>query len=627
MKKPNLQELLAIAKAKKQASTQTDSEQLSNVAKAAEEAKLNVQGTYTARIQEPKQEPKPSSNPKPMSKLEELRARLKASAAGESERQTTLARETGTIAPDEEIVCSVDLIDGKQDTGETTGMSGEAITYNEEQQEFIELIAKDESCVLIGAAGTGKTTCSQGGVKALIESGRVPVLDRDGHKHLISGTPGVIIISYTRRAVNNIRKVQSEDLKPNCITSHKLLEYQPEKCIITDPETGMQRESMRFVPNRDASNPLPSTIHTVIVEEASMLSVELYTELTSALVQGVQWVFIGDIQQLPPVFGSAILGFKLLELPVVELKTVYRQALESPIIRLAHRILSGVPIPAEEYAEWKDVGKLTLHPWKKRLSDDLALQTLAAFFKSALDNKVYNVEEDMILIPYNKGCGTIELNNHIANHIARTNDELTYEVMAGFNKLYFSVGDKVLYDREDAEIIEIKANPAYTGARVQPPSRTLDYWGHNPNIMEESGNSDLDDYDVEFLLEQASSSEERVTQASHEVVVRLLDSGYETTLRSAAQLNALLLSYALTVHKSQGSEWRKVFFCLHQSHATMLQRELVYTGVTRAREELYVICEPDSLTKGILRQKIKGNTLAEKAVFFKGKLSKSGSYI
>jgi ATP-dependent exoDNAse (exonuclease V) alpha subunit len=60
----------------------------------------------------------------------------------------------------------------------------------------------------------------------------------------------------------------------------------------------------------------------------------------------------------------------------------------------------------------------------------------------------------------------------------------------------------------------------------------------------------------------------------------------------------------------------------------MLGRELLYTGVTRAREELYIICEPESMTNGIMSQRIKGNTLAEKAEFFKGKLeAKNGGLL
>ena len=255
--------------------------------------------------------------------------------------------------------------------------------------------------------------------------------------------------------MNNIRKVQSTELKNNCITSHKLLEYGPVYYEIDDPETGLPKNTMRFEPARNEYNPLPSTIHTIIVEEASMLSVELYMQITAALDHEVQWVFIGDINQLPPVFGSAILGFKMLELPVIELTEVYRQALESPIIRLAHRILSGKPIPAEEYPSWKVENQLTIHPWKKKLNADLALLTLAAFFTNALDAGVYDPDENMILIPYNKACGTIELNKNIANHIARKNNAITYEVMAGLNKHYFTIGDKVLYDKEDGYKINL----------------------------------------------------------------------------------------------------------------------------------------------------------------------------
>ena len=509
--------------------------------------------------------------------------------------------------------------------GETaSGMHGEAITYNSKQQEFINIAGGGNSCVLMGAAGTGKTTCSKGAITKLLDSGKVPVLNSEDHKHLKSGSAGIVICAFTRRAVNNIRKVQSDDLKANCITVHKLLEYAPEVYEIQDEETGELRKSMQFIPSRCAANPLPASIHTIVIEEASMLSLDLYTQLEAALLHEVQWIFIGDIQQLPPVFGPAILGFKMIELPAIELTDVYRQALESPIIRLAHRILSGKPIPAKEYPDWKVDDKLTLHPWKKKLHPDNAVQTLAAFFNQAVNKNVYDPDEDMILIPYNKSCGTIELNKHIANFLARRRECVTFEVMAGFSKHYFSIGDKVLYDREDAEIVQITPNMAYTGSRVQPESKTLDYWGHNPNIMEDSNtsNSGFDmDADVDFLLAAAAdSSEDRVTKASHEIVVRLLDSASEITINKASEVNALLHSYALTVHKSQGSEWRKVFLLFHNSHATMLQRELLYTAVTRAREELYVICEPESFTKGIVSQRIKGETIQEKAEYFKGKI-------
>lgn len=596
MNKIQMAALLAKARERKQEQTEKEDLDL--------KAKLVVQ---------PKQ-PAPQAAQSMQSTIAVLRAKLAAGIPDTHEVSVRLVDKVPEVVPVEP-----DPIQGEFVEGDHTDFSGKTITYNEQQSKFVDLMSSGESCVLIGAAGSGKTTCSQGGVQGLLASGKVPILDALDHKHLLTGTPGILIISYTRRAVNNIKKVQSSELKNNCITSHKLLEYAPEYFEITDAETGESKKTMRFEASRNTENPLPASIHTIIVEEASMLSTELYAEITAALLHPVQWVFIGDIQQLPPVFGSAILGYKMLELPVIELTEIYRQALESPIIRLAHRILSGKPIPLEEYLEWHTEDKLTIHSWKKKLHPDTAVLTLTAFFKAAIDSGDYNIDEDMILIPYNKSCGTIELNKGIANHLARKYGRETFEVIAGFNKHYFSTGDKVLYDKEDAEITEILINPAYTGARFQPSSKCLDYWGHNPNLANESYSATSSD-DIDFLLEAVASSEDRVTQASHTIVVRLLDSGTSMSLNKAADVNSLLHAYALTVHKAQGSEWRKVFFCLHQSHATMLQRELLYTGVTRAREELYVICEPESFTKGIVSQKIKGNTLAEKAEFFKGKI-------
>jgi exodeoxyribonuclease V alpha subunit len=363
-----------------------------------------------------------------------------------------------------------------------------------------------------------------------------------------------------------------------------------------------------------------------VIEESSMVSVELFTELKDALPSNCQFIFLGDIQQLPPVFGAAILGYKMLELPVIELTEIYRQALESPIIRLAHRILSGDTIPVTEYPEWKYPNQLTLHPWKKKLDADLALQTIAKFLKVAMDSGAYDPYEDMVLIPFNKACGTIELNKHLAQHIARKNNRVVWEIIGGFEKSYFSVGDKILYDKEDAIITKIQPNPAYEGAAAQPESIHLDYWGYNCATGGDSQHhiSDTESDNIDFLLMQSvkgGSGEDRVRQSSHEITIKLLENDREIILNTAGQLNSLLLSFALTVHKSQGSEFRKVFLMLHQSHATMLSRELLYTAVTRAKEELYVICEPESFTKGINSQRIKGNTLAEKAEYFKGKVN------
>ena len=497
-----------------------------------------------------------------------------------------------------------------------TDKNGKLISYNSAQQSFVTLASSGQSCVLIGAAGTGKTTCMKGTTQALIQNGTVGILESGGHKHLSSGSPGIVICAYTRRAVNNIRKNLSLDVQSNCITIHKLLEYQPTYYEVIDEATGDTKTKMCFEPARSQINPLPSSIRTIIFEESSMIGTDLYKEVINACPHNPQLIFLGDIQQLPPVFGPAILGFKLLSLPVVELTEVYRQALESPIISLAHRILSGNPIPHKEYTEWKKPG-LTIHAWKKKISPQDALSTAGQFFIASEKSSLYDPEEDMILLPFNKSFGTEELNKIIANHLSKKRGADTYEVVAGFTKHYFSVGDKVLYEKEDAIITKIETNPAYSGARFLPHSPTLDYWGYDPIHREaESGDSDVD-----FLLSQvahAENSGERVQQSSHTLTLQMMDSELEIKVDKAASINSMLLGYCLTVHKAQGSEWRKVFFVCHQSHATMLQRELLYTAVTRAKEELYVICEPETFTKGIQSQRVKGDTLAEKAEFFKG---------
>lgn len=507
---------------------------------------------------------------------------------------------------------------------ETTDKHGKTIIYNDKQQRGVDLISSGKSCIIVGAAGTGKTTLMKGGVAELVQSIRSRILQAHDHKFLPHGVPGIIVCAYTRRATSNIRKNLDTSMQSNCITIHKTLEYGPEFFEVTDPLSGRVKNSMRFVPYRNKSNPLPQEVFAIVFEESSMISVALYDEVSAALPSSVQQIFLGDIQQLPPIFGAAILGFKMLQLPVVELTEVYRQALNSPIIRLAHRIISGKPISASELATWDYPGELKIAPWKKEISDEGALEVTKKLFSKYYDSGDYKPGTDMILIPFNKGYGTIELNRHIANHIARAKNLVTFEVIAGFVKHYFSEGDTILFDREDATILSIVPNPSYTGISPQHESNYLDYWGHDatPRAIKVTYNESSSGEDIDFLLAAAGSAdaEDRVSQSSHHIRLLMEDSGTEYLVTKAAEVNAIMLGYALTVHKAQGSEWEKVFFLLHSSHNTMLMRELLYTAVTRAKKQLIVICEKDSFVKGIIKQRIKGDTIEEKAEWFKGKL-------
>ena len=504
----------------------------------------------------------------------------------------------------------------------------EAVTLNKEQVYATELASKLQSFVLVGAAGTGKTTGTYGVIEKLGQNKSIPIIEADGHRYLKGGTPGIIGVAYTRNAVNNLKKSLPLSMHNNVLTIHKLLEYAPVFHEDVDSE-GYLHTKRVFEPRRNASNPINPTVKVIIIEEASMVSLDLYKQLLDALQHKVMFIFIGDINQIPPIFGSSILGFACLNLPVVELTHVYRNA--GPIIQLAHRILEGRPIPKSEWSKYEVPDVIRIQSWKKRLYPEDAVHLAAKRVIQLIEANYFDIEKDMLLCPYNKAFGTIELNKIIANHLTLQRGATTYEIVTGFSTMYLAVGDRVLLDKELGTIVSIKTNVGYTGKAPQKESKYLDRWGIT-NMPTESElvtyNTDAaKEDDLDTLLSGMTSisdeTEDRKRQASHVVGV-VLDRHDEEDeiieLTSAGEINNLLLGYSMTIHKAQGSEWRRVILALHRSHNTMLARELLYTAVTRARESLYTICEEDTFERGIVKQRITGDTLEEKAEFFKGKV-------
>jgi len=501
------------------------------------------------------------------------------------------------------------------------------IILNSNQLEFKKYLENLVSCCLIGAAGTGKTTCTNAGIQALLNTGKVPTINMH-HKYIPDNSPGIIVTAYTRRAVQNIKRQLSGDISKNCITVHKLLEYSPVIYECVNEETGKSYNKRLFEPRRNSLNPLSENIKVILIDEASMLSVDLWNKLLDALPNptNVTFIFIGDINQLPPTFGRAILGYKLNELPVIELTEVYRQALESPIIKFAHRILSGSPIFPHQLKDYNEPGKLQIIPYPKKYKAEIALLEAVKMFKHAYDNGTYNPEEHTILIPQVNYKGNEKysfaasiFNKYLASHIAKVNSREVYEIIAGFNTFYYSVGDYVIYDKQDAIIVSIEKNQTYIGKSYQEHSLTLDYFGYNSSG--ENNVTNNTDFDIDKLLSMSieSENEGEKLECSHSIVIQLIDSDNQLTVDTAGGIKSIDLAYSGTVHKAQGSEWLKVFLLIHNSHNVMVNRELLYTAVTRAREQLIIVCEQDTFNRGINLQAIKGNTLAEKAEFFKGK--------
>jgi len=517
--------------------------------------------------------------------------------------------------------------------------------WNEEQRLAIDYGHFGKTFCLIGSAGTGKTTTLKGMLLNMLREHRLPPLE-SSTKHLMAGTPGVALISFTRRAVRNIAKQMPAELKGHCITFHKLVEYGPEFYEEKNEETGEYVNKMRFTPGKHGGNPLPRNLKLIVIDESSMFSIEYMEQLLAALPNpsATQFVFLGDLNQLPPVYGIPILGKMLAQVPIVELTRVYRQALESPIISLALSVKNnnflefnkdavnkwGAPIgtQAERLKETLvldagEHGKVTLHPWKKELDKDDALEAMCGQIRRWCKLGQYDPEEDLILCPWNTSFGTDELNLAIADYLSSSKGLKVHEVIAGFNKYYLAVGDKLLVDKQEAIILDIARNPRYMGKIPRPASTTLNRYGaggDDVSLLDE----DITNEEIDAMLLHASEVIDRTTDASHNIKVRFLDSDAEQVLNKSADMNKMTFAYAITVHKAQGSECRRVFILLHACHSAMASRELIYTAITRAREELYMVLPPTMLAKSAAKPRVKGDTLADKIAFFNAKLEEKG---
>lgn len=546
----------------------------------------------------------------------------------------------------------------------------DGLILNDQQRLAVDLFGiQGKSGCLIGPAGTGKTTTMKAVIRAAILSGRIPIIPEDmEHKYLQGGLPGIYGGSFTRIATRNLRDNCPADIKGNIHTIHRLLEYEPEVITVWDEQTQKDKKIRIFKPTRHSFRMLPDSLKKYLIDESSMVG---YTNLYGNLVKAIdphsdpEMLFIGDIAQLPPVMDDAVLGYKMLEYmkpehdTLVELTQVYRHA--GAIVHLANKVRTGNVIPTGKTVipysanpsklplkiirEWfagegwtilednkfgleEDGSKVTIQYWKNRLDGEVgqlrALQNLGlGFFPKQIESGDYIPEEHMILMPYNKGVGTIELNRYIAQYLGTKRKAEVYEVIAGYQKNYLAVGDKVFFDREEAIITKIAINGMYAGRVPAEHSVTLDRWGHNTAGSNRKEDGFVDDIEALLNINIDVGDEERKNQSSHVVTVKKLgdeDAEADYKLSTASEINGLIFGYALTIHKSQGSQWKKVYCIFHNSHNRNLQRELLYTGITRAQKELYIICEPETLIQGVTSQHIIGNSLAEKAEYFKGKV-------
>lgn len=547
----------------------------------------------------PIQEPEPKAEPEP-----------KTESIVESEEGTSLADES------EELVYY-------NDEGRIVfNTSDRLITLNDKQMLAVEMASKGESFVLTGAAGTGKTTAQAGVVWSLHQAGAFGT-----HDFKYIGTqPSIALVAFTKVAVRNMQKALRRNplisaYSKHCMTIHSLLEYTPEEYTEYDIDTGEDVTKWGFRPQRHAGNPL--TLTHLIIEEASMVDLPLWQNLFDALLPDVQIIFLGDINQLKPVFGDSILAYALNLLPVIELTEVYRQALESPIIKNAHNILSGRSLEPSKDGRFNVVeGKMQL-----KVGQETMARAMIANIKLLVEHGKFNLEEDMILCPWNKhAMGTTNLNEEIATWLGLERQAVVYEVRAGRHRWWLAEGDKVLVDKRLGHIVSITPNPTYRGAdtKVGAYSRTgVPIIGASTINNHDDDDFNLEDYTNFNLgdIESADDLDSNSRAASHTVGVVFIDDDmndvHEINTAGGFAPDVFQFGYCLTVHKAQGSEWPRVILMTHWDHATTLNREFLYTAVTRAAEEFTVFGKSAVLDKAIARASFKGSSLDDKIAYFR----------
>ena len=304
-----------------------------------------------------------------------------------------------------------------------------------------------------------------------------------------------------------------------------------------DPELGL------LVFKKDESDPLAAD--AVILDEASMVDVTLMQALLQAMKPGARLVLVGDADQLPSVGPGNLLKDLLRSgaVPTVTLQEVFRQAEESRIIVSAHLINQG-EMPDLK----KNAGDFFF--LRRRQGED-ALHTILELCGTRLPkNMGIPAEEIQVLSPTRIGVtGTVNLNKELQ---AALNPPAEGKAEKAYGPWIFRTGDRVMQIRNNYDLVWTKAD-GETGSGVYNGDvgriRSVDPAGQTLTV-------DFEDRSAEYSFDL---------------------------------LGELEPAYAMTVHKSQGSEYRAVILALCSAPPSLLSRAVLYTAVTRARSPLIVV--------------------------------------
>jgi exodeoxyribonuclease V alpha subunit len=319
-------------------------------------------------------------------------------------------------------------------------------------------------------------------------------------------------------------------------TIHRLLEV----------EWG-EGDKQRFT--RNMENPLEAD--AVIVDELSMVDINLFANLLDALPLGCRLVLVGDSDQLPPVGAGNVLQDLIQSetIPVVALTQVFRQALESKIVSNAHKIVNG------EMPDLENDGKDFFH--MERQSPMYTAQTIAELCATRLPN-AYKWDpffDIQVICPSKKGDAGTQSLNRLLQETLNPADKNKNQITVG-GKI-FRVGDKVM---------QIKNN--YNIEWESPEEKGAGIFNGDIGIL------------------TAINMQNGLVTVSFDGRVANIPGEY---------LSDLELAYAITVHKSQGSEFKAVIFPAIGVVPNLAYRNLLYTAVTRAKDMLITVGSKETI--------------------------------
>jgi exodeoxyribonuclease V alpha subunit len=373
-----------------------------------------------------------------------------------------------------------------------------AIKLSSAQLEVLEGVMSHRVAIITGGPGTGKTT--------LIRS-ITAVFEVLGKKILLAAPTG--------RAARRLTEVT----RRKASTIHKLL--------------GFNLTEQRFEMNRD--NTLDAD--TIIIDEASMVDTFLMYHLINAVHMGARLVLVGDVFQLPSVGPGSVLSdlIKSQQIKTFELKKIFRQTGQSPIVVNAHRVRRG-DIPDLDNAG--DPDDLSEFYFIEQSHPETVAKTIVELCRVRIPERfaLDPINEIQVLTPMHKGVvGTYNLNQVLQQGLN------THPIAIRILGSPFKLGDKVMHLKN--------------------------------NYQKEVFNGDIG-----MICDIDSKGEVLAVNYDGRIV------SYDFS-----EIDEISLAYAISVHKSQGSEYPAVILPLLTQHFAMLQRNLLYTAITRGKKLVILI--------------------------------------